>query len=496
MKPRTFQLLLALCALVLGSPLRADPPADAKPAEPAPVVTQHTVLLGAHTVSYTATAGRMPLKDETGKVKAYVFHVAYERTGIDKPESRPVTFVFNGGPGSSSVWLHLGALGPRRVIYGDDGEAPAPPGGLTDNEASWLDFTDLVFIDPVTTGYSRAAEGEDPHQFHGLRNDAQAVGEFIRLFVTQHKRWLSPKFLAGESYGTTRAAALAPVLQNELGMYLNGIVLISPVLEFQTLEFDTGNDHPYALFLPSYTATAWYHKKLGTKADLPNTLAQAERWASNEYLTALAKGDRLSAAEADQVASQLAKFTGLSKDFVVRSNLRISQGRFCKELLRDQSRTVGRFDGRYKGVDRDEAGSGSEYDPSYAVVLGPFTAALNSYVRGELNYESDLKYEILTGKVHPWDLGAENRYAEVADGLRRAMTANPKLRVLVCNGYYDLATPYAASDETFSHLGLEEADRVRVHTERYNAGHMMYLRKQDRDKLHTDADCFYADCLR
>lgn len=492
-----FRLLIAGVVLCLGAVVRADPPADSKAdpkAEPAPVVTQHTVGGGAGAISYTATAGRMPLTDDNGKVKAFIFHVAYERTGVEA-STRPVTFVFNGGPGSSSVWLHLGALGPRRVTFGEDGGAPAPPGGLEDNASTWLDFTDLVFIDPVTTGYSRAAEGEDPHQFHGLRGDAQAVGEFIRLYITEHKRWLSPKFLAGESYGTTRAAALAPLLQGELGIYLNGIVLVSPVLEFQTLEFDNGNDRPYPLFLPSYTATAWYHHRLGG-GDLGEALRASEEFAAGEYSAALAKGDRLPAAETARVAARLAELTGLSEAFVLRCNLRVNQGRFCKELLRDQARTVGRYDSRYKGIDRDEAGASPDEDPSYTVVLGPFTAGLNAYLRGELNYESKLKYEILTGKVHPWDLGADNRYAEVADGLRRAMNDNPRLRVMVCNGYYDLATPYFASDETFAHLNLEAADRARVRVERYHAGHMMYLRREDREKLHGDAAGFFGECLK
>lgn len=496
--PHPFHRCLpALLALVLiALPATAQDAKD-KPEEPAPVTTTHTITLRDAAITYTATAGRLPIKDEAGKVKAYVFHAAYERTGLEPGAARPITFVFNGGPGSSSVWLHLGCIGPRRVVFGDDGQPPPPPATLTDNDATWLEFTDLVFIDPVTTGYSRAAEGQDPGQFHGLRNDAQTVAEFIRLYTTQHQRWLSPKFLAGESYGTTRAAALAPILQGQLGMYLNGIVLISPVLEFQTLEFDNGNDEPYWQFLPTYTATAWYHGKLPPDlGDLTAAVARAEAWASGAYVVALAKGGALPPAEVDAVATQLARFTGLSREFVLRNNLRISQGRFCKELLRDQARTVGRLDSRYKGIDRDEAGSGPEYDPSYAVIQGPFTAALNAYVRGELNYSCDLNYEILTGRVHPWDLGADNRYAEVADGLRRAMNTNPRLRVLVCNGYFDLATPHFASDHTMSHLGLDGADAARVRIERYKAGHMMYLRREDRDKLQADARGFFAECLK
>ncbi len=465
--------------------------------EPPPVVSEHSANIAGGAVAYKATAGRMEIKDESGKLKALMFHVAYERTGVDRPEGRPITFVFNGGPGSSSVWLHLGAIGPRRVAMGDEGEAPTPPGGLTDNEASWLDFTDLVFIDPVTTGYSRAAEGEEPHQFHGLRADAQVVGEFIRLYVTRARRWMSPKFLAGESYGTMRAAALAPLLQGELGMSLNGIVLISPVLNFQTIGFDSGNDEPYWLFLPTYTATAWYHHKLTADVgDLGSAIAQSEKWAAGEYLAALAKGDRLSKDERDRVAGQLERLTGLSKAFILRNNLRISQPKFCKELLREQGRTVGRLDSRYKGMDRSGAGEDPEYDPSYAVIHGPFTAGINAYVRGELGFESDLNYEILTGKVHPWNLDAENRYAEVAEGLHRAMNENPKLRVLVCNGKFDLATPHFASDHVLAHLGLEGEDRARVRVERFDSGHMVYLRRQDRVNLHKDAGEFFAECVR
>ncbi len=435
--------------------------------------------------------------DDAGKDKASIFHVAYTRAGVDNLAERPITFVFNGGPGSSSVWLHIGALGPRRVVFGDDGQAPAPPGALTDNEASWLDFTDLVFIDPVTTGYSRPADGEDGKQFHGLRGDAAAVAEFIRLYATKAGRWLSPKFLAGESYGTTRAAALAPIMQGELGMYLNGIVLISPVLEFQTILPDTGNDEPYWLFLPTYTATAWYHKKLAPElGDLASAVSQAEAWASTEYLIALGKGDRLSPQERERVGTQLARFTGLSKEYVLAANLRIPQPRFCKELMRKDGRTVGRLDSRYEGPDQDALGDGTEYDPSYAVIQGPFTAALNAYIRGELGFESDLNYEVLTGKVHPWDLGAENRYAQVSAGLAQAMNTNPRLRVMVCNGYYDLATPHFASDFTFSHLGLDAADKSRVEVQRYGAGHMMYLRKDDRGKLRSDAKTFFGECLK
>jgi carboxypeptidase C (cathepsin A) len=359
-----------------------------------------------------------------------------------------------------------------------------------DNESSWLDMTDLVFIDPVSTGYSRPVEGEKADQFHGLREDIQWVGDFIRLWTTKNKRWDSPKFLAGESYGTTRAAGLSGYLQEAHGMYLSGIVLISPVLNFQTIEFDTGNDTPYWLFLPSYTATAWYHGKLDAdlQRDLEGTLREVEAWAETDYVVALSKGDSLSGEEREQIVAKLARYTGLSKDYVRAARLRIDESHFTRELLRDKDRSVGRYDSRYTGYNRSGVSEAPEYDPSYAVVQGAFTSALNHYVRSELNYENDRPYEILTGRVHPWSFAtAQNRYAEVADTLRSAMTKNPSLRVLVCSGYYDLATPHFAATYTINHLGLPPEVQGNIRHEFYGAGHMMYLRAEDLAKLKTDA---------
>jgi carboxypeptidase C (cathepsin A) len=478
-----------------AAPEKKDKEKDKKP--PEPVVTRHSVTIGGKAVSYTATTGYLQLPDYEGKPKADVFFVSYI---ADAPEGgwkspRPITYAFNGGPGSSSVWLHLGALGPRRVRFADPAEkpgepsAPQPPYAVMDNEFSWLDLSDLVFIDPVSTGYSRPVEGENAHQFHGLREDIQWVGDFIRLWTTRNKRWDSPKYLAGESYGTTRAAGLSGYLQDTHGMYLSGIVLISPVLNFQTLEFDTGNDTPYWLFLPTYTATAWYHGKLepDLQRDLEGALREVESWARTDYLIALGKGDALSGEEREQVVSRLSRYTGLSKDYVRAARLRIDEPHFTKELLRDQDRSVGRLDSRYLGFDRSGVSDTADYDPSYAAIQGPFTAALNSYVRGELNYENDRAYEILTGRVHPWSFaGAQNRYAEVADTLRGAMVKNPSLRVLVCSGYYDLATPQFAATYTIEHLGLPPEARANIRQEFYRAGHMMYIRAEDLAKLKQD----------
>ncbi len=474
----------------------------ALPAAPAagpavePVIAEREVRIGGQLVRYRVSAGLMPVREDAGKLKAEVFYVAYERLGVDAPAQRPITFAFNGGPGSSSVWLHLGALGPRRVQFGPEGEAPKPPATIIDNDQSWLDATDLVFIDPVSTGFSRPAAGEQSQQFHGVDEDIACIAEFIRLYTTRHERWLSPKVVVGESYGTTRAAGLAAHLHGEHGMYLNGIVLVSPALDFATLEFSEGNDLPFWVALPTYTATAWYHKKLAPdlQADLAKALAESEAFASGEYLTALAKGDRLPAADRDRLAAKLARLTGLSHAVVLRARLRIVDQLLYKELLRDRGLTVGRLDSRYTSQDRDDAGAAPEHDASYAAILGPYTSALNSYMREELRVRSDLKYEILSEKASVQWLFPRNRYASTAESLRSAMTQNPSLKVLVCNGYFDVATPYFASDFTLSHLGLRDGPRANIHVERYMSGHMMYVRESDLAKLRQDAVKFIAGC--
>lgn len=476
---------------------------ESKGEEKSPVVTEHDINIGGQTIHYRATAGLMPQVDDFGKSKASVFYIAYEKLDKTGPNGewarpdqskRPVTFTFNGGPGSSSVWLHMGALGPRRVVFGDDGQAPVPPATLVDNDQSWLDLTDLVFIDPVSTGFSRAAEGEDASKFHGLNEDAKSVADFIRLWLVRNDRWLSPKFLAGESYGTTRAAALSGDLQDRLGIYLNGITLISMVLNFQTLSFDSANDDAYWLFLPTYSATAFYHKKLKPPfdQDLEKTLRQAREFAGHDYLLALAKGDGLSKEEREAIAQQLSDLIGLSKEYILRSNLRVPIFSFTKELLRDQGRTVGRLDSRYLGYDVNDVSDRTEYDPSYAAILGPYTAALNAYVRGELKFESDVNYEILTGRVRPWRFPSESSYPDVSRTLSGAISRNPYLRVSIECGYFDLATPFFASEYTVDHMGLEPALRKNVRMNYYKSGHMMYVRKEDLAALKQNASKFYS----
>jgi len=455
--------------------------------------TTGTVRAGGETINYTARAGTIVLKNDDGDPRASFFFVYYSKDGAD-PAKRPITFTFNGGPGSSSVWLHMGAFGPKRVVYADDdGHAAAPPYRLADNEATILDVTDLVFLDPVTTGYSRAIPFSDAKRFHGFESDVESVGQVIRLLTTRYARWSSPKFLAGESYGTTRAAGLAGWLHDQ-GFYLNGIMLISSILNFGTARFDSGNDLPYILFLPTYSATAWYHKRLPAdlqQAGVDAVVAEAERFALGEYATALMKGDRISEEEKRAVAQKLARLTGLSTEYVEQTNLRIDIQRFDKQLLRDRRRTVGRLDARFIGIDKDSAGEEPEIDPSYAAIYGEYTAVLNDYVRRTLKFETDLPYEILTDKVRPWSYERQqNRYLDVAETLREAMSQNPFLRVFVANGYYDLATPFAATRYTFARMQLDPEQRDHVTMRYYEAGHMMYIHRASREKLHEDVVAF------
>jgi carboxypeptidase C (cathepsin A) len=352
-----------------------------------------------------------------------------------------------------------------------------------------LEKSDLVFIDPVTTGYSRPGPGEAAKQFHGVQGDIQSVGDFIQLYTSRFQRWGSPKFVAGESYGTTRAAGLSGYLQDRAGLNLNGVILVSTVLNHQTLRFDEGNDLPYVLFLPTYTATAWYHKKLPAdlQMDRARTLKEVAEFALGSYTSALMKGNKLAPEERQETVVRLARYTGLSEDFVRRANLRIQIGRFTEELLRDRNLVVGRYDSRYKGLDLDPLGVRPGYDPSYTAVQGAFTATLNQYLEQELKYKSDLPYEILTSRVQPWDYGnARNRYLNVAPTLEQAMVKNPYLRVFQANGYYDLATPFFATEYTFNHMEPAQALAGRVTMGYYEAGHMMYLHRPSHHKLKRD----------
>lgn len=456
------------------------------------VDTQHVAKIGGQEIRYTATAGSLPLSDDAGRVKAHQFFVAYTKDGAE-PGTRPVTFCYNGGPGSASIWLHMGTLGPKTVKMADEGFMPAPPFKLVDNDESLLDVTDLVVVDAMSTGYSRVAAGEDSRDFHGATPDIQTFGQFIRMYLTKYMRWTSPKFLLGESYGTTRSAGLAAELQQRHGIELNGIVLVSAVVDFGSQEYAPGHDIAYATYLPTLTATAWYHKKL--PADLQagtieKAIAAAKTFAMGDYLVALAKGNRLTPAERQDVAAKLARYTGLSTTFILNSHLRVTDARFRKELLRDKGVMVGRLDGRFTGLDADVAGERQEFDPSNTALQGAYTSLFLDYVRRELKYESDLKYDT-SGSVRPWSYADfQNRYVNMMEPLRSAMARNPFLKVFVANGYYDMATPFFSTEYTFDHIGFEPTYRERVSMGFYEAGHMMYIRPSAHKAFKRDVAGF------
>ena len=469
---------------------------SAKPKDDAPIsVTDHEATIGGAVIKYSVEAGKLAMKTDEGKTKANIFYIAYRKSGVEDVSKRPITFCFNGGPGSASVWLHLGMMGPQRIKFPDDASLLRPPYRLQPNPFSLLDITDMVFIDPVSTGYSRPADGENKSQFHGYDEDLASVGQFIHDYTTQYQRWSSPKLLMGESYGGIRAAGLAGHLQDRYRLELNGIVLVSAVIDFETLLFGSGTELPYFLFLPTYTATAWYHKALPAdlqQLPLRDVVKQSEQFALDEYAPALLKDAALTDAQRAAVAEKLARYTGLSKRYVEDANLRISMGRFGKELLRQRKKTIGRFDSRYQGVDRDHVGETYEYDASGAAIFGPFTATFNEYVRGTLKYKDDRVYEILTGNVQPWSYKRfENRYADATETLRRTMTANPHLRVFAACGYYDLATPHFAMDYTLNHLGLPSDLRSNLTTKYYEGGHMMYIHEPSLQQLRDDLIQFY-----
>src|SRR5215471_20816 len=477
------------------------PAADARkePPEAAPIVTHHEIHVGGKTLHYTATTGMMPLKNiDTGDVEAHICFIAYTLDGQN--ERRPLTFSFNGGPGSASVWLHLGAIGPKRVKMQPDGMMPPPPYQLIDNEHTWLDQTDLVFIDPVGTGYSRAVKRDQTRKFLGLRGDIESVGEFIRLYLGRYERWSSPLFMVGVSYGTTRAAGLSGYLV-EHGIAFNGIMLISSILNFQTTDGAPGNDLPYVLFLPTYADTAWFHKKQppDLQQDFAKMRAEVEQWAANDYAVAREKGDRLTPEERATVAEKLSRYTGLSKTYIEQSNLRIDEPHFVKELLRDQNKTVGRLDSRFTGSDRSQIAETARYDPSMSAIRPPYTAMFNQYVRTELGYKSDLEYYILGGGFRPdeWDWGVQRGgFPDTAQALKDAFDKNPFMKLFVGSGYYDLATPYFGTQYTLNHMALNPDQHARVSLGYYGAGHMMYIQDSSLGELKKDVTAFIANALK
>jgi carboxypeptidase C (cathepsin A) len=475
----------------------AEPTRGASPkADPVDelVTTHHTLRVGRRRLSYTATTGRVVLREEEHKDGTFGGHKARAELSMTSyvvddadARTRPVTFAFNGGPGSSSVWLHLGLLGPRRVVSGDVGALQPPPYDLVDNAESLLAVSDLVFIDPVSTGYSRAVEGGKPGEYHGYQKDVESVAELIRLWTSRNGRWMSPKLVAGESYGTLRGAALAEHLQTRFGMYLNGLILISSVLDLSSVDFENQrNDRAHALYLPTYAAVAHFHGKHGRRS-LRSVLDEAEAYAARDYPWALSRGARLGRAERAEAVSTLARLSGLSEDYVDRADLRIEHWRFFTELLRDQRLSVGRLDARFTGPAAAAIAENMDADPSHDAITGPYAAAWNHYVRDELGYGSDLHYEQISRLVHPWSFkDFEGRPVDVTPRLERAMRQNPHLKVHIAYGYYDGATPHFAAEDVVAHLQLPPELVANIEHAYYEAGHMMYVHEPSRVRQSRD----------
>jgi carboxypeptidase C (cathepsin A) len=479
-----------------------DKPAEA--AAPTPPkeessVTDHTIKLGGQTIPYKATAATILLKNEKDEPTALIYYTAYTRSDARDLSQRPISFVYNGGPGSSSVWLHMGSFSPRRVVTVNASSTPPAPYKLAENSQCLLDKTDLVFIDPVGTGFSHAVGKAQNKDFWGVDQDVKSLAQLITTYVSRNSRWNSPKFLIGESYGTFRSAALSNYLQSHDGLYFNGIVLISSVLDLGTISFNAGEDKPYIFYLPSYAATAWYHKVLKDRPDnLSPFLDEARQFAQTEYASALMKGSRLGDAEKSAVAKKLARYTGLNEDYLGKANLRVNLPQFMKELQRTRGLTTGRLDARFSGWSYDLLGEYAEYDPQDVAITGAFTAAFNNYVRDELKFGKDMDYHTGSDEAgNNWDWkhrGGDNfgfpGSPNVEGDLIQAMLTNPHLQVEVENGIYDLATPFYATEYTMEHLGLPEKLQKNIHLQYYDAGHMMYLRDEDLAKLKTNVASF------
>ncbi len=501
--PLRLAALAIACSLSAPIAARAaDDAASPEPAAPAAVlpipaetsaVTEHTASIGGKEIRYTATAGTLLLTNAKDQPTASVFYRAYVADGLGPHGRRPITFAYNGGPGGSSALIEMGAFGPRTIVTTNGAQTPPPPYDIVDNHDGLLDKTDLVFIDAVGTGFSRLAGKGTPKEYYGVDQDGHAFEQFVRRYITRNDRWNSPKYLAGESYGTTRSAVLAKMMQDD-GIAVSGITLMSTVLDFTTFRGDLQCE----VFLPSEAAVAVYYKRAGTvPPDLPAYLRDVRAFAIGPYANALAQGDRLARADRDRIANQLHEYTGLPVAYIERSNLRVPPGRFEKELLGDQALTIGRYDARFSGFDLDPIAAGAEYDPASNAVFGAFTAAFNRYVREELHYRTDKKYEFLSYDVNKaWDFkregGREASGLDVTDDLGAALTADPYLRVISVNGLYDLATPFFGTEYSIAHLGIQPPLQSHVSFRYYPSGHMIYLNPVAHDALKRDLDAFYT----
>jgi carboxypeptidase C (cathepsin A) len=489
--------LISIIFLASASFAQKPDAAAAKPTEPTPdSVTKHTITFKGEPLAYSATAGLMPIRNDEGEVDGRMFYVAYTKDG-ERPEGRPLTFAYNGGPGSSTMWLHMGMLGPRRVVLEKEGGMPRPPFRLADNQETWLDKTDLVMIDAMGTGYSRPEKPDLGKKFYGMRGDIAAFGEFVRAYLAKNQRFSSPLFLAGESYGGIRTAGLASYLLNR-GIALNGAIIISGVTNYGTLDSGRGNDVPFIGFLPSMAATAWYHKKLDKKySNLDDLLAEVQAFASGEYAQALLAGSSFGDAKTKTVAKKLAGYTGLSETYVMNSHLRVSEFAFFKELLRDQGKTVGRLDSRYVGQDAREVGNGPEYDASSAAITPVYNSMVNDYISRELKYVREDRYRMNNyGGMGGWDYGqGGDGYPDTSEDLRRALVQNPYMKLLFTCGYYDLACPYWAMHYTVDHMDLSPKQLAQVSWSYYPSGHMMYVDDASREKMKKDIDAFYDSAV-
>ncbi len=491
-------VVLSVCLMLHYAvvPVLADePPPSATPSSngsaPATSVTEHSIRVNGSVLDYVAVAGLQPLKDDAGQVQAEVFFVAYTKKGVEDAAERPITFVFNGGPGSSSMWLHLGAVGPKRVRLAADGAPLSPPPQWVANEHTWLDVTDLVCIDAIGTGFSRAAPGVDAARFYEVKQDAWSFAEFIRLYLTSHTRWLSPKFVAGESYGGTRGALLARTLQTDFGIDLNGLLIISPVIDFGTINTQTSSrstDLAFALNVPTYAATAWYHGRLSPdmQADLQRLVREAGQWAVNEYLPALIQGDALAEETRVRIVGELSHYTGISERYIRAHDLRLMPGDFREELLGDQQLHVSRLDGRFAFA----ADSGVEYVDE---IVPPFVTALNDYLRTELRFETDRHYEPVSDEVEDawdWGPGGLAGFLNVSDDLSQAMQQNRSMKVLVILGYYDLDVPYFGTEYALNRLGLGPELRANLTRSHYETGHVVYVSERGLAQLKADVSSF------
>jgi carboxypeptidase C (cathepsin A) len=474
---------------------KAEKAPESAPPKEESSVTEHTIRIGGQTIPYKATAQTILLKNDKGEPEALVYSTAYTRTDVKDSSKRPIAFLYNGGPGSSSIWLHMGAFGPRRVVTVNAEATPPAPYKIEDNADCLLDKADLVFIDPVGTGFSHAVGKAQDKDFWGVDQDVKSLAQFISIYVTRNNRWNAPKFLIGESYGTFRSAALGNYLQEHDSMYLNGIVLISSVLDLGTISFYPGSDAAYIYYVPSYAATAWYHKTLKDQPDnLEAFIDEARKFAYGEYASALIKGDKLTDAEKADIAEKLSRFTGLSTDYLIKANLRVKLGQFMEELQRSKGLVTGRLDARFSGPNYDPLAEFAPYDPQETAITAPFVAEFNTYVREDLKFGQDKTYEVESeGAARGWDWKRQGRRGEFFPGapnveqdLIEAMISNPHLKVEVENGYFDLATPFLATEHTMDHLGLQTNLRKNIKLQYYNAGHMMYLHDEDLAKLKSN----------